>query len=170
MNVSTAFYSSPIGILKVDASADFISSILFVKTINGEDINESALTIKPTENPLIQKCIDQLQQYFEGNLQVFYLFLQQSGTIFQQKVWEQLRLIPYGRTISYQQLSVQINNVKAIRAVGTANGSNHLSIVVPCHRIIGSNGSLVGYSGDLWRKKWLLDHENKWKNGVQKLF
>ena len=94
----------------------------------------------------------------------------QVGTEFQQSVWNELARIPYGRTISYHELSKRIGNTKAIRAVGSANGNNNICIIVPCHRVIGSNGDLVGYGGDLWRKKWLLEHEGKTVNGVQTLF
>ncbi|HEY0612228.1 MAG TPA: methylated-DNA--[protein]-cysteine S-methyltransferase, partial [Chitinophaga sp.] len=85
-------------------------------------------------------------------------------------VWQQLLTIPYGATISYMQLAKQINNPKSIRAVGSANGSNHLPIVVPCHRVIGSNGALTGFGGGIWRKKWLLEHEWKHRYGTQQLF
>lgn len=96
--------------------------------------------------------------------------MQQIGTAFQQKVWEELTHIPYGETLSYLELSRRIGDVKAIRAVGTANGRNNLSIVVPCHRVIGQNGQLTGYGGGLWRKDWLLKHEAKWAKGVLTLF
>ena len=109
-------------------------------------------------------------EYFSGHRSKFELPLQQQGTGFQQKVWSELQRINYGRTISYLELSKRIENIKAIRAVGTANGCNAISIIVPCHRVIGNNGDLTGYSGDLWRKKWLLDHEAKYANGVQTLF
>ena len=94
----------------------------------------------------------------------------QAGTSFQQTVWAALRHIPHGKTLSYLQLSKNIGNKKAIRAVGAANGKNNIVIIVPCHRVIGSNGTLVGYGGDLWRKQWLLAHEAKYCNGVQMLF
>lgn len=116
------------------------------------------------------ECERQLTAYFEGERKAFDLPFQQEGSAFQQQVWAELLHIPFGRTISYMELSKRIKNVKAIRAVGTANGSNAISIVVPCHRVIGSNGNLTGYSGDLWRKKWLLDHEGKFANGIQTLF
>lgn len=90
--------------------------------------------------------------------------------MFQEKVWQELLKIAPGQTISYMQLSKRLGDVKAIRAVGTANGKNTVAIIVPCHRVIGSNGDLVGYGGELWRKKWLLDHEAKYSNGVQTLF
>jgi methylated-DNA-[protein]-cysteine S-methyltransferase len=101
---------------------------------------------------------------------VFDLSLNQKGTLFQQKVWDLLYQIPYGKIISYQQLSKQYGDVKAIRAIASANGKNNLPIIVPCHRVIGSNQSLTGYSGGLWRKQWLLEHEAKYFSGVQKLF
>jgi methylated-DNA-[protein]-cysteine S-methyltransferase len=93
-----------------------------------------------------------------------------TGTEFQRKVWDQLILIPYGATISYLLLSKALGNVKAIRAVGAANGKNKISIIVPCHRVIGSTGQMVGYGGEIWRKKWLLEHEAKHQHGVRKLF
>jgi methylated-DNA-[protein]-cysteine S-methyltransferase len=114
--------------------------------------------------------MQQLDEYFAGQRIEFDLQVTQTGTSFQQTVWNELCNIPYGKTISYLELSKRIGNVKAIRAVGTANGTNHVSIIVPCHRVIGSNGSLVGYGGDLWRKKWLLEHEAKYAFGVQTLF
>ncbi len=107
----------------------------------------------------VQACIAQLQAYFEGSLLDFDLPLSAEGTDFQQKVWGLLREIPYGQTISYMELAKRLGNTKAIRAVGLANGSNPMAIVVPCHRVIGSDGKLVGYGGDLWRKAWLLQHE-----------
>jgi methylated-DNA-[protein]-cysteine S-methyltransferase len=91
-------------------------------------------------------------------------------TVFQQEVWKELMNIPFGKTISYHELSKRIKNIKAIRAVGAANGNNSIAIIVPCHRVIGRNGDLVGYAGDLWRKQWLLEHEAKLENGVQMLF
>lgn len=123
-----------------------------------------------SENHLIIKCMQQLQEYFDGKRTEFELPLQQEGSAFQQRVWTALNNIPYGRTISYLELSKRIGNAKAIRAVGTTNGKNTISIIVPCHRVIGSNGNLTGYGGDLWRKQWLLEHEAKFANGVQRLF
>ncbi len=122
------------------------------------------------QSPVIKKCIKQLDEYFSGKRKRFDLRLTFSGSAFQRQVWNELLNIPYGKNISYLTLSKRIENIKAIRAVGTANGSNKICIVVPCHRVIGSDGSLVGYGGDLWRKKWLLDHEAKIAHGVQELF
>jgi methylated-DNA-[protein]-cysteine S-methyltransferase len=122
------------------------------------------------QSPVIKNCIKQLDEYFSGGRKIFDLPLSHIGTAFQMEVWSELMNIPYGKHISYMDLSKRIENVRAIRAVGTANGSNKICIVVPCHRVIGSNGDLVGYGGDLWRKRWLLEHEAKFAHGVQSLF
>ncbi|HKV62251.1 MAG TPA: methylated-DNA--[protein]-cysteine S-methyltransferase [Candidatus Acidoferrum sp.] len=107
------------------------------------------------------EVIRQLQAYFRGELQEFDLPLAMEGTAFQLRVWNELRAIPYGETISYAQLAGRIGNPKAIRAVGSANGSNPIPIIVPCHRVIGSDGSLTGFGGGLPTKKMLLELENK---------
>ncbi|WP_347901394.1 methylated-DNA--[protein]-cysteine S-methyltransferase [Pseudomonas purpurea] len=104
----------------------------------------------------------QLDEYFEGNREVFDLRLAPQGTAFQQQVWQALQRIPYGRTWSYAELALHIDNPKAIRAVGTANGANPISIIIPCHRVIGSNGTLTGYAGGLARKQALLELEGVW--------
>jgi methylated-DNA-[protein]-cysteine S-methyltransferase len=168
--MAEAYFNSPVGALYIVASEGYINEVSFANSWKGKKTDEATISYSVPADPLIKKCIAQLEEFFAGTRKEFYLPIQQSGTEFQQKVWEQLGHIPYGRTISYLELSKQINNVKAIRAVGTANGSNKVCIIVPCHRVIGSNGDLVGYGGDLWRKKWLLEHENKYENGVQSLF
>ena len=108
----------------------------------------------------LQACVTQLDEYFQKKRTTFNLKLNPQGTEFQKKVWQSLQQIPFGTTRSYQKQSVALGDVKAIRAVASANGKNRLWIVVPCHRVIGSNGSLTGYAGGLWRKRWLLEHEN----------
>lgn len=110
--------------------------------------------------PVLQEAVTQLQDYFDGKRTHFDLKLNPAGTDFQQKVWKGLCEIPFGKTMSYLELAKQLGDVKAIRAVASANGKNPLWIVVPCHRVIGTDGSLTGYAGGLWRKKWLLEHEN----------
>ena len=115
-------------------------------------------------------AIEQLIQYFQGQRRVFDLPINQNGTHFQQKVWHELVNIPYGRTISYLELARKTGDHKATRAVANANGKNNVAIIVPCHRVIGSNRELVGYGGGLWRKKWLLELEAKVAHGVQTLF
>lgn len=141
-------------------------AVLFVKKEQEENVSLS----ETSSHPLLQKCVAQLNEYFAGERIIFDLPLQQKGSAFQQTVWNQLLKISYGKTISYMELAKRTGDVKAIRAVGTTNGKNQLAIIVPCHRVIGSNGSLTGYAGELWRKQWLLEHEGKFANGVQTLF
>ena len=164
------FYHSPIGVLEIRCHDDYISGVLFHDTTKKRNVEPVPDSSSITTNELLKKCIVQLDEYFCGHSIEFKLPLRQEGTIFQQSVWSELQKIPYGRTVSYLHLSKQLGNTKAIRAVGTANGRNNIAIIVPCHRVIGSNGSLVGYGGDLWRKQWLLQHEAKIGNGVQELF
>ncbi|WP_242092325.1 methylated-DNA--[protein]-cysteine S-methyltransferase [Aestuariivivens sediminicola] len=107
----------------------------------------------------LEECVIQLNEYFEGTRQQFDLALNPQGTDFQNKVWRQLEQIPYGKTITYFELSKQLGDIKAIRAVAQANAKNPIWIVIPCHRVIGSDGHLTGYAGGLHRKRWLLEHE-----------
>ncbi|MCF6407358.1 methylated-DNA--[protein]-cysteine S-methyltransferase [Chitinophaga filiformis] len=146
-------------------------------TIIGDTRAINTLTFKEglsaTHDPLpdtLLLCREELEAYFAGSIQQFTFPIAQPGTAFQQTVWQQLTMIPYGQTISYLQLAKRINNPKSIRAVGTTNGKNRIAIVVPCHRVIGSDGSLTGYAGGIWRKKWLLEHEMKQKFGSLELF
>ena len=164
------FYNSPIGMLQIRNSGDAISELSFVNTKSRNTINEKDIECTLPSSQLLKKCILQLDEYFGGTRFNFDLNIEQPGTIFQQKVWSQLLKIKYGATVSYLHLSKALGDTKAIRAVGTANGRNNIAIIVPCHRVIGSDGTLVGYGGDLWRKKWLLEHEAKHANGVQTLF
>ncbi len=165
-----AYYNSPLGILQIKSNGDAIEEITFANSWKGKKIDEDEIDLFQHGSPIIQKCIEQLKEYFSGTRKKFDFPVIQDGTEFQKKVWNELQNIPYGKPISYMELAKRIGNAKAIRAVGTCNGSNKICIVVPCHRVIGSNGDLVGYGGELWRKKWLLDHEAKYGNGVQTLF
>lgn len=159
MNLYTAYHPSPLGCLKLQCSDEHLKCVLFVE--------EAA---QPNdEHKTLHECSKQLQEYFEGKRKEFDLPLGQDGTEFQKKVWDLLYQIPYGKTISYNHLAKQYGDLKAIRAVASANGKNNLAIIVPCHRVIGSNQSLTGYAGGLWRKKWLLEHEAKFHLGVQLL-
>ncbi|MEP6713571.1 MAG: methylated-DNA--[protein]-cysteine S-methyltransferase [Ferruginibacter sp.] len=166
----TIYYNSPVGTLRLKNSGPFICELSFVKTVKHNKIAETNIAFTQASSPIIKKCIGQLDDYFSGKNLCFNLQLSQPGTGFQQTVWSALLHIPEGKTLSYLQLSKNIGNSKAIRAVGTANGKNNIAIIVPCHRVIGSNGTLVGYGGDLWRKRWLLAHEAKYCSGVQTLF
>jgi methylated-DNA-[protein]-cysteine S-methyltransferase len=155
-----ACYHSPVGIITITENNGVIEGISFKET-----------SIVFNDSPVvIEKCILQLDEYFAGIRKEFDLPLGQKGTEFQMRVWNALTTIPYGKTTSYLALSKQLGDPKAIRAVGTANGRNNLAIVVPCHRVIGSDASLTGYAGGLWRKRWLLEHEGKHANGLLKLF
>ena len=170
MNIEIVYYQSPLGVLEIRSMGSTISDVLFVNSWKGAKINESEISFIKPKSTIIKTCIKQLDEYFAGTRTEFTMHTSQIGTEFQQMVWAELSKIPYGRTISYFELSKRIGNVKAIRAVGTANGNNSICIIIPCHRVIGINGELVGYGGDLWRKKWLLEHEGKIANGVQTLF
>ncbi len=154
-----AFINTPIGIAKLEGDALGLSSISVLNT------EECITQIIPE---VLEDAVYQLNEYFEGKRTGFDLILNPSGTDFQQKVWKGLLEIPYGKTVSYLQLSKSLGDVKAIRAVAAANGKNPLWIIVPCHRVIGSDGSLTGYAGGLSRKKWLLAHESPVKQ--QSLF
>jgi methylated-DNA-[protein]-cysteine S-methyltransferase len=170
MNSEIAYYRSPIGVLEIRSADDAITHILFTNSWKGSTIDETKIDFTEPNSSIIKMCIKELNEYFGGERTTFSFPVKHEGTEFQQTVWKELTNIPYGRTISYLELSKRIGNAKAIRAVGTTNGNNSICIVVPCHRVIGSNGDLIGYGGDLWRKKWLLDHENKFANGLQTLF
>lgn len=108
----------------------------------------------------MKECAEQLKAYFAGNLRIFSLQLEAQGTEFQESVWKSLFRIPFGETLTYAQMATVLGNPKVIRAAASANGANPIAIVIPCHRVMGSDGKLVGYSGGLWRKEWLLRHES----------
>ena len=118
-------------------------------------------------HPILDLLEEELQGYFNGNLESFTVPLAPIGTPFQKSVWEALQTIPYGDTCSYGFIARQIENPKGVRAIGLANGRNHIAIVIPCHRVIGANGKLTGYAGGLWRKEWLLEHERKFVNYIE---
>ncbi|MGC1631463.1 MAG: methylated-DNA--[protein]-cysteine S-methyltransferase [Gelidibacter sp.] len=157
--METCIIKSPLGFTKIVGDEDGIVSISIL------DSEEKETDIIPLE---LEECVRQLNEYFEGIRTQFDLQLKPDGTDFQKKVWHLLQTIPYGKPISYLQLSQQLGDVKAIRAVANANGRNPLWIVIPCHRVIGSDGSLTGYAGGLYRKQWLLEHESPYKQ--QRLF
>ena len=145
-----AYIQTPLGITKIVGNENGISEICIE--------NEGEITaIIPKE---LKEAVSQLQEYFDGKRTCFTLKLTPKGTEFQQKVWAELQNIPFGKTISYLDLAKKLGDPKVIRAAAAANGKNPLWIVIPCHRVIGSNGSLTGYAGGLWRKKWLLELEN----------
>jgi methylated-DNA-[protein]-cysteine S-methyltransferase len=160
----TSYYQSPVGLLKISGTEQYISEVTFHDTTNKPPASNKDMP------PALIQCIEQLIQYFQGERRVFELVINQEGTSFQQEVWSLLMTIPYGKTISYLDLALKTGDRKATRAVASANGRNNVAIIVPCHRVIGSNRDLVGYGGGLWRKKWLIEHELKIAYGVQTLF
>lgn len=152
------FYHSPIGVIEILGTEEAIFSILFIEQENQFYYSQNELP------QVLEDCKNQLDEYFKGNLHEFTLPYQLEGTDFQKKVWSALKEVSYAKTASYKEIAVSLGNENATRAVGSANGNNKLSIVIPCHRIIGSNGKLTGYAGGLWRKEWLLQHEKSLRN------
>ncbi|HET9487130.1 MAG TPA: methylated-DNA--[protein]-cysteine S-methyltransferase [Chryseosolibacter sp.] len=144
-----SYYASPVGDLMITSQDSKITTVNFT---SGE-----RLEANPT--PVIEQCISELDEYFFRGRKFFGVELQLAGTSFQNKVWNELLTIPYGKTISYLDLAIRLGDINSIRAVGLANGQNPIAILVPCHRVIGKNGDLVGYGGGLDKKIWLLQHE-----------
>ena len=148
-SIQRAFLETPIGFVEIDCTDKGIRSLEFI---------DFKVNIKRTP-ACLKECKDQLREYFEGKRKQFTVPLDLHGTPFQLKVWNELKNIPYGNTISYLELAGRVGDTKALRAVGGANANNPVSILIPCHRVIGMDGKLVGYGGGLKRKKWLLEHE-----------
>jgi len=161
---TSVYYSSPIGVLRISATGTCISEVHFCKGL--EELRED----DPDPPALLQQCREELVEYFQGRRKVFDVPVNQEGTVFQLQVWGELLNIPYGKTISYLTLAKRLGDPKCIRAAASTNGKNNIAIIVPCHRVIGSNNDLVGYGGGLWRKKVLLELEAKYTYGVQTLF
>jgi methylated-DNA-[protein]-cysteine S-methyltransferase len=160
----TVHTQSPLGLVEIKADDRYITSIQLIKSADKmlpENNSEELL-------PHIKQCVTELEEYFAGVRIDFSIPIKQSGTDFQQKVWRQLLKIPYGTTISYIELARRMGNSKLTRAVGGANHCNKLWIVVPCHRVIGADGSLTGYGGGLECKQWLLRHETGNSITIQK--
>ncbi len=144
------YLQSPIGVLEITGTEKFINTVEFI-------IDEYESSKELPE--IILRCKKELEEYFAGKRREFTVKTRATGTPFQKKVWKQLLKIKYGDTTSYLHIAKQIGNVKAIRAVGHANGKNCIAIIVPCHRVVSEDGKLTGYAGGLWRKQWLLEHE-----------
>ncbi len=155
-----AYYNSPVGLIELAGTESALKELNFVEEEFEADFETT---------PYMEECIKQLDEYFKGSRKVFTLNLEPEGTDFQKKVWNELLKIPFGETRSYHYVTKALGDEKAIRAVANANGQNNISIIIPCHRVIGSNGSLTGYGGGLWRKKWLLEHESKFSDGEKQL-
>ncbi len=159
---STYSLQCPLGFIQLKELNGVLSEVSFM---------EDEIIIHNEVHPVLLDVAAQIKAYFNKKLHSFDIPIQAEGTDFQKEVWRQLTQIPYGKTISYAELSEQMNHPKAIRAIAAANGQNPIGIIIPCHRVIGSDGSLTGYAGGLWRKHWLIDHEQEGSKGYQtKLF
>lgn len=152
MDMSTilsATYESPLGTIYLTSNQDALLGVSFSPRVTEEH----------GSNSVLEMAIQQLDAYFKGKLHLFTVPLEMHGTAFQKSVWEALCTIPYGTVVSYQDIAIAIDNPKAVRAVGMANNKNPISIIIPCHRVIGKQGSLTGYAGGLDKKQWLLSLE-----------
>lgn len=148
----TAHINTTLGILEIKGDENGLKSVLFT-----DESDQKISEIIPEE---LKEAIIQIGEYLNGKRTEFTLKLAPQGTDFQKRVWNELLKIPFGKTVSYQYIANQLDDPKVIRAAASANGKNPISIIIPCHRIIGKDGSLTGYAGGLHRKKWLLEHEN----------
>ncbi len=156
-----SYINSPAGCLRLTTDE---TSVLEISFCEAKEVNDE---VRPE---VLKNLETQLQEYFEGKRKNFELELNPEGTDFQKKVWKELVNIPFGKTLSYLDMAKILGDEKVIRAAAAANGKNPIGIVIPCHRVIGQNGKLVGYAGGLPRKKWLLDHESKTAYGNWELF
>ncbi len=158
------YYESPVGLLKIGGTDNYITEVSFVN-------DQTEILPDQTEvSNIIHQCTEQLIEFFQGRRRVFDIPIHQEGTDFQKRVWNKLLEIDFGKTISYLDMAKRLGDPKCIRAAATTNGKNKIVIIVPCHRVIGTDKTLVGYGGGLWRKRWLLQHEFRLQHGVQTLF
>jgi methylated-DNA-[protein]-cysteine S-methyltransferase len=149
----THYIDSPLGTVAISGTKWHITGVNFVE--HEPDKKASPL-------PLLNTCATQLKEYFAGKRKQFSVPLLMDGSEFQVRVWQELQKIPFGHLISYEDLALRIRNKLITRAVGHANGQNKISIIIPCHRVVGKNGQLTGYAGGLWRKQWLVEHEQSY--------
>lgn len=156
MMIAISYFLSPVGYLRLEADNDGLQSLL----LNSPPADE--LAVLTPSHPVLVLAHQQLQEYFSGSRYDFTVPLAMTGTEFQLAAWHALQTIPYGKTVSYKGIAEQIGRPKAMRAVGMANNRNPIAIIVPCHRVIGANGQLVGYGGGLGMKQWLLEHEKSY--------
>ncbi len=146
-----AYLKTPLGTAKIIGNSDGIVEI---------SVGDEEMPSTENASDELRECMSQLQEYFNGERKEFSVKLNPSGTDFQKQVWSELLKIPFGQRITYMKQTLQMGSEKAIRAVAGANGKNPIWIIIPCHRVVGSDGSLTGYAGGLWRKQWLLEHES----------
>lgn len=152
-----AYIDTPIGVLQLQATSKGLASALFC---------DDQVILTRSIPKTLENSVTQIREYFRKERSVFTLSLDVNGTDFQKKVWSQLSKIPFGKTVTYLDMAKRLGDPKVIRAAASANGKNPISVIIPCHRVIGSDGSLTGYAGGLHRKKWLLDHESPVTQGL----
>jgi methylated-DNA-[protein]-cysteine S-methyltransferase len=157
----TLCFNSPLGIIEIKGTEKDIKLVSFM--------NEETPSHNTFPDVLLQ-CKRELEEYFNGKRKSFDVTLNPDGTDFQKTVWGELLKIEFGNTLSYMAIAKKMNNPGAVRAVGLANGKNPIGVIIPCHRVIGEDGSLTGYAGGLWRKKWLLEHEGNTSGKSPTLF
>jgi methylated-DNA-[protein]-cysteine S-methyltransferase len=157
LDLFSVYYSSPIGLIELTAGEKGLRTLYFVE----------AERYPNAKNSILENTLEQLEEYFTSGRREFDISLDPSGTPFQLQVWKELLNIPFGRTISYLDLALAMGDKNSTRAVGAANGRNPISLIVPCHRVIGNDGKLTGYGGGLWRKQLLLEHEGILKKSNQ---
>jgi methylated-DNA-[protein]-cysteine S-methyltransferase len=158
------YYESPIGILKIAGTETVIAEVSFVDSPNQMQHGE------PGVSDVLHQCTEELIEFFSGKRRAFSVPIHQEGNDFSQQVWSTLTQITYGKTISFLELAKKVANEHALKAAASSNGKNKINIIVPCHRVIGTNKNLSNYAGGAWRKKWLLQHEFRTANGIQTLF
>jgi len=158
------YYDSPIGLIKIGGTQNYITELSFIDDTSQLEFDT------PGVSDMLHLCTEQLIEFFQGRRKTFEMPIHQEGTEFQHTVWNKLMEIPFGKTISYLDLAKKLGNPKVIRAAAATNGKNKIAILVPCHRVIGTDKNLVGYSGGMQRKKWLLQHEFRMLHGIQTLF
>ncbi|MBN2732631.1 MAG: methylated-DNA--[protein]-cysteine S-methyltransferase [Balneolaceae bacterium] len=151
--INARYINSPIGVLKLEATDQALTAIKF------SDDGQNAVNQPEPASAILEKARNQLKEFFDGHRQEFDIPLAPEGTDFEQQVWDQLKNIPFGKSITYTQLAQKLGDPNKVRAVGRANGQNPLPIIIPCHRVIGANNKLTGYAGGVERKRWLLQHE-----------
>ena len=158
--MDSAVIETSLGLIKLVAEGNAIVEMQF----------NTKEPIKNSDAEVIQQCIKELEEYFSGDRKTFDVSIEINGTEFQKKVWNELLKIPFGKTISYSELALRLGDIKTIRAAASANGKNKLPVIIPCHRVIGKDGSLVGFSGGLDKKEWLLKHEGVIRDEQLNLF
>jgi len=151
MDARRAYVRTPLGLLEIVDEGGAVTEVRFI---------EPSPSLRSDSSPCLAACISQLEDYFCGHRRRFRLNLKPRGTAFEQSVWDELLQIPFGETSTYGRIAEAIGRSRAVRAVGGANGKNPIAVIIPCHRVIGGDGSLTGYGGGLWRKEWLLTHEH----------